>query len=103
MRYGLAALLMAAVVALVGACSKESASPASGPANGPASVSSGDMKDVLDQVCTKCHSLKRVENYKGADDWRTIVERMTGVHGAKLEPAQAPGLVAYLDKTYPKK
>ena len=55
---------------------------------------------LLQERCTVCHNLARVENAKKAgDEWRATVQRMAG-KGAKLSPAEQESLVKYLAATY---
>jgi cytochrome c5 len=60
-----------------------------------------DGQALLDERCTVCHSLSRVENAKHSlEEWRATVERMID-HGAILTPEEASALVDYLAQTYP--
>lgn len=62
-----------------------------------------DAKDLFRTSCTVCHNVARIENYKGAEPWKAIVDRMIKDHGAKITPENAALIVAYLEKTFPKK
>jgi cytochrome c5 len=60
-----------------------------------------DGQAMLQDRCTRCHSLSRVEGAsKSEDAWRTTVERMVG-YGAVLSTAELEDLVQYLAETYP--
>lgn len=107
MKYPVSVLLLLLVIA-VASCSKPATTPAP-PAPKPAAdpkppaTPAADFPRVFEETCTKCHSLKRVQEYKGSDDWAAIVDRMVNVNGAKIAPEQVPQIVAYLGKTYPRK
>jgi cytochrome c5 len=61
-----------------------------------------DGQTLLEERCTRCHDLSRVEQArKTADEWRTTVERMVG-KGANLTPQEQEALIQYLAETYPK-
>jgi cytochrome c5 len=60
----------------------------------------GDGEALLNDRCTKCHSLDRVTSAKkSAADWETTVARMVG-KGAKLTSEEQKAVVDYLAKTY---
>jgi cytochrome c5 len=61
-----------------------------------------DGRALLEERCTRCHDLSRVEQaHKTTDEWRTTVERMVG-KGASLTPEEQGVLIQYLAETYPK-
>jgi len=61
-----------------------------------------DGKALLQEHCTVCHDLTRVESKnKSEADWKATVERMVG-KGAKLNPAEQEAVIKYLALTYPK-
>ena len=62
-----------------------------------------DDKKLFEDNCAKCHKLSRPEGYGGSDPWKSIVDRMIDSHGAKIIPEDAAKIVAYLEKTHPKK
>lgn len=62
-----------------------------------------DDKSVFEITCTKCHEVERATNYTGKDTWETVVDNMIKNHGAVISEGDVPRIVAYLDKTYPKK
>ena len=61
-----------------------------------------DGKSLLEEQCTKCHDLGRVERArKTEEEWKTTVERMVG-KGAQLNEAEREVVIQYLAETYPK-
>jgi ribosomal protein L17 len=61
-----------------------------------------DGKSLVQDHCTVCHSLDRIQNtHKSADEWKTTVERMVG-KGAQLNSDEQQVVIDYLAKTYPK-
>jgi len=79
-----------------------------GPAKpaGAAAQSSGSdaaAKKILEDVCTACHDLDLVsDQHLSKDEWQSLVTSMVA-KGANLGDKDAPVLVEYLAKTYPKK
>ena len=64
----------------------------------------GEGRKILESVCTVCHSLKEVTKFKGfysRENWRDIIQTMVA-DGAPLRDADAPVLIDYLTKTFPK-
>ena len=60
-----------------------------------------DGKALLEQRCTKCHTLDRVEREsKSAAGWGTNVREMVG-KGAELNASEQEVLIEYLSVTYP--
>ena len=60
-----------------------------------------DGKALLEQRCTKCHTLDRVEREsKNAAGWGTNVREMVG-KGAELNASEQQVLIEYLSITYP--
>ena len=80
----------------------DKADPVSTPATSP-SVAGDDDKALFETSCKACHALKRVHEYNHEEAWAAIVGRMIKQHGAKVTQENADKIVAYLDKTYPKK
>ena len=68
-----------------------------------ASAPVADVKKLFDDACSVCHPTTKPANYKGNDAWKAIVDRMITQHDVKIAPENASSIVAYLDKTYPKK
>jgi ribosomal protein L17 len=61
-----------------------------------------DGRSLVQDRCTACHSLDRIQNaHKSADEWKTTVERMMG-KGAQLNLDEQQVVIDYLAKTYPK-
>ena len=59
-------------------------------------------KSLLEERCTKCHDLGRVERAsKTEEEWKATVERMVG-KGAQLNQAEQEQVIKYLAETYPK-
>jgi hypothetical protein len=57
---------------------------------------------LLEERCTKCHDLGRVEQAKKTEEeWKATVERMVG-KGAQLSQAEQTLVIQYLAETYPK-
>jgi cytochrome c5 len=95
-------MLLAACGSKAGSTATQPSAPAQQPANKPtvAPASGGDGEALLNDRCTKCHSLDRVTSAKkSAADWESTVTRMVG-KGAKLTSEEQKVLVDYLAKTY---
>ena len=61
-----------------------------------------DGKSLLEERCTRCHDLGRVERArKTEEEWKATVERMVG-KGAQLNEAEQELVIRYLAETYPK-
>ena len=61
-----------------------------------------DGKALVEERCSVCHDLERVEAAKkSAEEWKTNVERMVG-NGAKLNQEEQEAVIEYLTKAYPK-
>jgi cytochrome c5 len=61
-----------------------------------------DGQSLLQERCTVCHDLGRVERSKKTEEeWKATVERMVG-KGAQLDEAEQELLIKYLAETYPK-
>jgi hypothetical protein len=60
----------------------------------------GDGETLLQERCTVCHSLNRVEQaQKSSEEWQQNVTRMMN-KGAKLSEHEKTVLVEYLTETY---
>lgn len=60
-----------------------------------------DGKSLLEQRCTKCHTLDRVERASmSAAEWGTNVREMVG-KGAELNASEQEVLIEYLSLAYP--
>ena len=94
-------VLLVTMAVTLAACGTKSTTqaPASNPTIAP-STSGNDGQALLNDRCTKCHSLDRVTSQKNsADQWTKIVSRMVQ-NGAKLTSDEQKVLVDYLAKTY---
>ena len=61
-----------------------------------------DGKSLLEERCTRCHDLGRVERAKKTEEeWKTTVERMVG-KGAQLDQTEQELVIKYLAEAYPK-
>jgi len=61
-----------------------------------------DGQSLLQERCTVCHDLGRVErSEKTEEEWKTTVERMVG-KGAQVNQAEQELVIKYLAETYPK-
>ncbi|MGQ9628594.1 MAG: hypothetical protein ACUVV0_17020 [Anaerolineae bacterium] len=57
-------------------------------------------KTLLEERCTTCHSLDRIEKAKKtAEGWKSTVERMKG-KGTKLNEAETEAVIEYLSATF---
>ena len=95
-------MLLTACGSKAASTATQPSSPAQQPANNPtiAPASGGNGEALLNDRCTKCHSLDRVTSAKkSAGDWEKSVSRMVG-KGAKLTSEEQKVLVDYLAKTY---
>jgi hypothetical protein len=60
-----------------------------------------DGPALVQERCTQCHDLGRVESAKKTPEaWRTTVERMVS-RGAQLNQAEEEAVIAYLSEAYP--
>jgi glyoxylase-like metal-dependent hydrolase (beta-lactamase superfamily II) len=63
------------------------------------SAADAPLQALLENTCTACHTLDRVNNKKGdKDQWGTTVTRMIG-KGAALTDQEAPALIDFLART----
>jgi hypothetical protein len=93
-----ALLLFVALTIFAAACSSGS----SNPTTAPASSGTLDGATLLQERCTGCHSLGRVESSKHtATEWKTIVGTMIS-RGAQLNAAEETAVVDYLAANYGK-
>ena len=85
------AAILAFIALVILAQAPEGAAPA---VKGPDAVAA----NLVNTVCTSCHTLDRVKNKVGdSDAWTTTVTRMQG-KGADLTDAQVPVVVEYLTR-----
>lgn len=80
--------------------------PAAGGRGGPRAAAvtapqpKADGKQILENACTACHTLARVQNLKlTKPEWQGMVDRMKG-RGAEVPDEDTATLVDYLTKTY---
>jgi len=97
---GFAAGMLFAMFGVCG-CGKTAAPAPTAPAN--AVESKENTGALFKKACSECHAVSRVEQYSGKEPWKGIVDRMIVKHGAKVSAEDAGRIVAYLDKTYPRK
>ena len=100
----LTTILLVTLGMLLAACgskAKSTATQPSAPAQATvAPAAAADGEALLNDRCTKCHSLDRVTSAKkSASDWQKTVTRMVG-NGANLTSEEQKVLVDYLAKTY---
>jgi cytochrome c5 len=96
----LVALVLGSLLAACGGGAKEEpAPPATEQEGAPAAL---DGKSLVEERCTKCHDLGRVEKAKKTEEeWKATVERMVG-KGTELNQAEQEAVIKYLAETYPK-
>ena len=88
----LSAIFLTAV--FLAACGSSSAGPT------PTPAAAGSPAALLQDRCTACHSLQRVESaHKTQAGWEKTLRRMVG-NGAQLSDAEFATLLAYLAETY---
>lgn len=94
------ALLLGSLLAACGGAKDETAVPTT--EQEEATPVTLDGKSLLEERCTKCHDLGRVEKAnKTEEEWKATVERMVG-KGAQLSQAEQTLVIRYLAETYPK-
>lgn len=100
-------LMVLVAMVLLAACGGRTETPASPSATqsplaapSPLPTPAADGATLLQERCTVCHTLDRVESArKTAEEWERTVARMIG-RGAKLTEAERAVLVAYLAEHY---
>lgn len=100
----LGTLLTLLLILTACASSANSTSPTTAPSNSsaPTSVGALDGKTLVQERCTVCHTINRIESAKKtADQWKTTVELMIQ-KGAQLNADEETAVIDYLAKTYPK-
>jgi cytochrome c5 len=94
----LTTMLLGSLLAACGGAGEQPVAPAAEQATPAAS----EGKALLEERCTKCHDLGRVEKAsKTEEEWKVTVERMVG-KGAQLSQAEQELVIQYLAETYPK-
>jgi len=92
-------LAVLALMFLVTACSSGTTATTTAPSNSDTTL---DGATLLQERCTKCHTLSRVESAKNTSaEWGSIVDQMIG-KGAKLSSDEKALVVDYLSVTYGK-
>lgn len=93
-------ILMLGVITACASSPRSSDSPPV-PAQSPLPLpSETDAAALLQERCSTCHSLERVQNaQKTAAQWEQTVDRMIG-KGAKLNNEERAILIAYLAEQY---
>ncbi len=92
------------LVAAAVSCSDTPAAKPDAKANAASSTAASvDAKKLFEDACSACHKTAKVEGYAGSEAWKSIVDRMIDTHKAKITPENATTIVAYLDKTFPRK
>jgi hypothetical protein len=93
-------VLLGSLLAACGGAKDETAVPTTGQEEAiPVML---DGKSLLEERCTRCHDLGRVERAKKTDEeWKATVERMVG-KGAELNEAEQELVIQYLAETFPK-
>jgi cytochrome c5 len=93
-------LLLGSLLAACGGAKDETATPTTEQKEAAPAALEG--KTLLQERCTKCHDLGRVEQAKKTEEeWKATVERMVG-KGAQLNQAEQEQVIQYLAETYPK-
>ncbi|MBC7228524.1 MAG: hypothetical protein H5T61_15040 [Thermoflexales bacterium] len=100
-------LMVLVAMVLLAACGGRTETPASPLATqspltapSPLPTPAADGATLLQERCTACHTLDRVESArKTAEEWERTVVRMIG-RGAKLTEAERAVLVEYLAEHY---
>jgi hypothetical protein len=89
-------LTLLAVIIFATACS------AAAPSNTPAPTTILDGATLVQERCSVCHPLARIERTRySAADWQTIVGLMVS-RGAQLSPQEEAKVVSYLATTFGK-
>ena len=86
--------------ALLASCGPTSAPATSIPSSGGNTGSTIDGQALMQQRCSVCHSLSRIDTaHKTADQWKTTVDRMIS-NGAQLTSQEEQTLIDYLAQNY---
>jgi cytochrome c5 len=93
-------LLLGSLLAACGGAKDETAVPTT--EQEEAAPVTLDGKSLLEERCSECHDLGRVEQAKkSVEEWKATVERMVG-KGAKLSQAEQELVIQHLAEAYPK-
>ncbi len=90
-------VLVLLVAISISSCSSGTSSPTSA-----STASTLDGATLVQERCSKCHPLTRVESVRySATDWKTVVDLMIS-RGAQLTPEEETAVVNYLAANYGK-
>jgi len=93
-------VLLGWLLAACGAAEEETVVPTTEQEEAAPAVLEG--KTLVEERCTKCHDLGRVERAsKTEEEWKAIAERMVG-KGAQLSQEEQALVIQYLAEAYPK-
>jgi hypothetical protein len=93
-------LLLGSLLAACGGAKEKTAVPTTEQKKATPAALEG--KTLLQERCTTCHDLRRVERAKKTEEeWKATVERMV-VKGAKLSQVEQEVVIQYLAETYPR-
>jgi hypothetical protein len=93
-------ILVVLLGGLISACGQANQSPSGNTDSGSDNVTTQGAT-LLNERCTQCHSLSRVESSGHTlDQWKTIIAQMVQM-GAQLTPQEEDTLAQYLAQTYP--
>ena len=101
MRKLLLVIALSAVIAAYSCSGGQGAKPDSG-SDSQAATPLQDKK-LFEATCSQCHKVTRAEAYKGSNSWKSTVDRMINVNGAKVTPEDEAKIVAYLEQEHPRK
>lgn len=94
----LVVLLLTSLVVACGGPKEETPVPTQEEKPAPSTLNG---ETLVEERCTKCHDLGRVERAKKTEEeWQATVERMVG-KGAQLNQAEQELVIKYLAETYP--
>jgi hypothetical protein len=89
-------VLLTVIMMSLSACSPQASTATS------VATSSVDGATLLQERCTKCHPLSRVERSRyTAAQWKTIVDIMNS-KGAQVTPSEEPVVINYLATNFGK-
>jgi len=89
-------ILVVLIAILIGSCTSSASSPT------PASTTTLDGATLVQERCSRCHPLSRVESVRySAADWQSIVSLMIS-RGAQLTPEEETVVVNYLATNFGK-
>jgi cytochrome c5 len=92
-------VLVGSLLAACGAAKEETAVPTTEQEEAAPAALEG--KTLVQERCTQCHDLGRVEQAKKSEEeWKASVERMVG-KGAKLSQEEQELVIKYLAEMYP--